>query len=322
MTLMPVSSSSVLPSSWSKLGGLRWMPHCSPSRPRPGVSRQSPRALKTWPLTMSPTGTEIGLPESVTVAPRTRPSVGCMEMVRTMLSPRCWATSSVSVLATEVRVTSACRALNSSGMEPRGNSTSTTGPMTRTTRPAAPPVRLVLSCVTAAVIGVGSLRVWLRPGRAGWYGPFAQAAALLVAVRARRQRVHAADDLADFLRDLGLTDRVGLALQDAGEFVGVVGGRLHCGAPSRRLGCRCLEQRRVDTRVDVLRQQRRQQHICVGLEFVLRLHLGRRGVGDEVLAQVEVLVDEAHLDRRQAAHLRGLGEHRDEPRVDDVQLVD
>ena len=59
-----------------------------------------PSALNTWPLTTSPTGTEIGLPVSVTGAPRTRPSVGCIETVRTRLSPRCCATSRVSVLAT------------------------------------------------------------------------------------------------------------------------------------------------------------------------------------------------------------------------------
>ena len=35
---------------------------------------------------------------SVTVAPRTRPSVGCIEIARTVLSPMCWATSRVSML--------------------------------------------------------------------------------------------------------------------------------------------------------------------------------------------------------------------------------
>ena len=41
--------------------------------------------------------TEIGAPVSVTGAPRTRPSVGFSAIVRTRLSPRCWATSSVIV---------------------------------------------------------------------------------------------------------------------------------------------------------------------------------------------------------------------------------
>ena len=56
---------------------------------QPGSSRHSPRALNTCPFVASPTGTEMALPVSATSAPRTRPSVGCMEMVRTTLSPRC-----------------------------------------------------------------------------------------------------------------------------------------------------------------------------------------------------------------------------------------
>ena len=56
-----------------------------------------PRVFHTWPLVTSPTGTEIASPVSRTSAPRTRPSVGCIEMARTMLSPMCWATSRVSV---------------------------------------------------------------------------------------------------------------------------------------------------------------------------------------------------------------------------------
>ena len=63
-----------------------------------------------------------------TSAPRTRPSVGCIEMARTMLSPRCCATSRVSVLVPSARVTSTCSALKISGIASRGNSASTTGP--------------------------------------------------------------------------------------------------------------------------------------------------------------------------------------------------
>src|SRR3712207_6460345 len=51
MTLMPVSSISVLPSSWSNDGALRWMPQRSPVNFRSGASRQSPSALNTWPST-------------------------------------------------------------------------------------------------------------------------------------------------------------------------------------------------------------------------------------------------------------------------------
>lgn len=40
-----------------------------------------------------PTGTMMGAPVSTTSCPRTRPSVASMEIVRTVFSPRCWATS-------------------------------------------------------------------------------------------------------------------------------------------------------------------------------------------------------------------------------------
>jgi hypothetical protein len=43
-----------------------------------------------------PTGMVIGAPVSSTDMPRVRPSVEAMATVRTWLSPRCWATSSVS----------------------------------------------------------------------------------------------------------------------------------------------------------------------------------------------------------------------------------
>ncbi len=112
MTLMPVTSSSVRDSSWSKAGDGRWMPHRSSIfSDEVGTSSVSPSAFHTWPLTTSPTGTEIGAPVSVTAWPRTRPSVGCMEMARTMLSPRCWATSRVSAFVSPPRVTSTLSAL-------------------------------------------------------------------------------------------------------------------------------------------------------------------------------------------------------------------
>ncbi len=67
--------------------------------------------LNTWPLVMSPTGTVIASPVSVTAVPRTMPSVGCIEMARTRLSPMCWATSRVSVRLLSPRVTSTVSAL-------------------------------------------------------------------------------------------------------------------------------------------------------------------------------------------------------------------
>ena len=91
MTLMPVSNISVLDSSWSNAGALRWMPHRSETSSSSPSSRlrHSPSMLNTWPLVTSPTGTEIGPPVSVTCAPRTTPSVGWSAMARTMPSPMC-----------------------------------------------------------------------------------------------------------------------------------------------------------------------------------------------------------------------------------------
>jgi hypothetical protein len=111
-TLIPVSRISVLGSSWSKGGGSRWIPQRSLIfSDSVGTSSVSPSTLNTWPLVTSPTGTVIGPPVSVTAVPRTSPSVGCMEIARTMLSPMCRATSRVSVLVTSSRVTSTCSAL-------------------------------------------------------------------------------------------------------------------------------------------------------------------------------------------------------------------
>ena len=115
-----------------------------------------------------------------------------MEMARTMLSPRCWATSRVSVLAISSNVTSACSALNSSGTEPRGNSTSTTGPVTRTTRPVA-------SCLRGSIGLFGGSSHLFFASSSGYRGV--------------GQRVGAADDLADFLGDLGLPRAVGLSVR-------------------------------------------------------------------------------------------------------------
>ena len=111
-TLMPVSRISVRGSSWSKGGGSRWIDQRSLiSREAAGTSSGTPSTLNTCPLVTSPTGTVIGPPVLTTVAPRVRPSVGAMEMVRTVLSPRCCSTSSVRVRVSPSRVRSTCSAL-------------------------------------------------------------------------------------------------------------------------------------------------------------------------------------------------------------------
>src|ERR1700733_7952019 len=95
-----------------------------------------------------------------------------------------------------------------------GNSTSTTGPVTRATRPvpaAASPLSGVFSSVAVMCSSL------TRSARAG-------------------QRIGAADDLADFLGDLGLPCVVRLTGQRLDQIVRVVGGRLHGAAPRGPLG--------------------------------------------------------------------------------------
>ena len=65
MTLMPVVNISVLFSSWSNAGDGRWIGQrvvmfSDSSETSIGL----PRALKTWPLVTSPTGTMIAAPVS------------------------------------------------------------------------------------------------------------------------------------------------------------------------------------------------------------------------------------------------------------------
>src|SRR4051794_24642390 len=108
-----------------------------------------------------------------------------------------------------------------------GNSMSTTGPMTRAMRPTPPAVVSVAS-VTVAVISLS-----LTPG---------------VGVS---KRVHATDDLADFLGNASLASLVGDALVLLDQLVRVVRGRLHRLLASRQLRGRGLEQREEDPALDV-----------------------------------------------------------------------
>src|ERR1700761_8161793 len=96
----------------------------------PASSTGSPITFMMRPSVPSPTGTSIGSPVSVTSWPRTRPSVASIAIVRTVDSPRCWATSSTRRLlpffvSSEFRI---------AGRWP-SNCTSTTAPITWVTRP-------------------------------------------------------------------------------------------------------------------------------------------------------------------------------------------
>src|SRR5690625_4781634 len=285
---MPVTIISVFDSSWSKAGALRWMGQRSwTCSSEVGTSMDSPRVLNTWPLTTSPTGTLMGSPVSRTSAPRIMPSWGARLTVRTRLSPRCWATSRVTVLVSPPRATSVCRALFSGGRAPTGNSTSTTGPVTRAMRPVAVPGSAVPSTVAVTL---------LLTSRAG-----------------TSEGVGAADDLADLVGDLRLAGLVGLAGQGLDKLLGVIGRRLHRVAPRGLLRGGRLQEREIDPVRHVLGQQLVQRLVGGGLELVQRLRtlLGLQHLGIDLL----------HLQRKRPVRRRVLGEHGDELGGDDVDLV-
>src|SRR6201995_1114438 len=127
---MPVTriSASV---DWSVYSGAgAWIGRVSVALIGPASSTGSPMTFMMRPSVPSPTGTAIGRPVSVPSWPRTRPSVASIAIVRTVDSPRCWATSSTRrlppfLVSSELRI---------AGRWP-SNCTSTTAPMTWVTRP-------------------------------------------------------------------------------------------------------------------------------------------------------------------------------------------
>src|SRR6476620_8846720 len=288
MTLMPVSNIWVLDSSWSKAGAVRWIPQRSlASKVSPSARfMTSPVVLKTLPRVTSPTGTVIGPPVSCTGVPRTRPSVGCREIARTMLSPMCWATSRFRCRLSPPTSTSVVSRLYCSGMPATGNSTSTTGPMMREMRPTPPTAWVSLRSLTDAVMVSLSLALGQRAG--------------------------AADDFADLLGDLGLTGLVRQAGVLLDELLGVVRGRLHRPLAGGELGRGGLEHAVEEPGVDVLGQQCVEHLLGAGLERVQRQEV--------VVVRARLALDD--LERQQPVDLGLLGHHRDEPAEDDVHLVD
>src|SRR6188472_4301453 len=119
-----------------------------------------------------------------------------------------------------------------SGSESCGNSMSTTGPVTRATRP----MTKVCSAVAVGVIVFFS---------------FASGCLLR-----RGQGVGPADDLGDLLGDLSLTRVVAQAGVVGDELVGVVAGRLHRLLRRGVLGGRGLQEGVEDAALDVDRQER------------------------------------------------------------------
>src|SRR5256885_1313283 len=127
-------------------------------------------------------------------------------MARTRLSPMCWATSATTVMVCPSTSISNSRAQLISGRESRGNSPSTTGPMTATIRPSLYAVVGSSAVVLTALLCLGLL----GPDR-------------LILGKA----FSATDDLHDLGRDGVLASPVGLTCVVFDQVAGVVGRRLH-----------------------------------------------------------------------------------------------
>ena len=123
--MIPVTSTSDSVDWSTNSGASAWIGRSMSDPIGPRSSIGSPITFMMRPRVFGPTGTLIGLPVSLTGPPRTRPSVESMAMVRTVFSPRCWATSSTR----RVPLLSVSRAFRMAGSSP-SNSTSTTAPMT------------------------------------------------------------------------------------------------------------------------------------------------------------------------------------------------
>src|SRR5690349_1894552 len=224
----------------------------------PASSTGSPMTFMMRPSVPSPTGTAIGWPVSATSWPRTRPSVASIAMVRTVFSPRCWATSSTRrlpafLVSSELRI---------AGRWP-SNCTSTTAPMTWVTRPT----------------WLAAVAINLSP-----YDP----------ISCPSDCFRAGDDLDQLLGDHRLTRTVVDQRLLADHVAGVAGGvvhRRHLGAVERGV---VLEQRPEDLHREIARQQMREDLVLLRLVLVggrrrlavLFLHfqrndlLGGRHLGD------------------------------------------
>src|SRR6478736_6484947 len=126
---------------------------------------------------------------------------------------------------------------------------STTGPMTRATRPTT--TSGVDSAAGALAVLVGVMVSRFRS-------------------RSRRERIRARDDLADFLGNLCLARRVGEPGVVADDFLGVRHRGVHGALTVRELRGGRLEQDRVDAGLDVSRQQRVENVLRARLEVVQR----------------------------------------------------
>ena len=119
-TLMPVSNMRADGSSASKVGAGRWMSHRSiSSRPsRLGVERLAPHVPDVAEHLLADRAPGCRGRCCAPAAPRTRPSVGFMQIARTRPSPSCCATSASTVIVSPSRCTSNSSAELISGRAP------------------------------------------------------------------------------------------------------------------------------------------------------------------------------------------------------------
>src|SRR3569623_2010458 len=261
MTLMPVTRIEVSVDQSTKSGASAWIgADCSaPIGPRSSIG--SPTTFMMRPSVFGPTGTRIWEPVSRTSWPRVRPSVESIAIVRTVLSPRCWATSRTRRFP-PLSVSSADRI---SGSSP-SKLTSTTAPITWLMRP------LLLVAAAAVAILFFLLVPRSMPG-SSWFFLFVIPAEAGISMRVhtevrtpagttaiagetvKLERLGARDDLDELGGDRRLALPVVLDRQAVDHVAGIAGRivhRRHAAALFRRC---ILEQSAEDLDGDVARQK-------------------------------------------------------------------
>src|SRR5690606_26287383 len=211
---------------------------------------RSPKTFMIRPNTLRPTGTEIGAPVSTACIPRTKPSVDAMAMHRTVSLPKCWAASSVKWILMSSDSKSMRIALFRSGSCPGGNCTSTTGPMTCTTRPT----RFWLSLMARASFIPTSAHAAALDSRGGG----APAPAGVPSNGADVEGLGPAHDLRDLLGDGRLARPVEGQRQGPDHLRGVVGRGPHGPHAGRVFAGLGLQQRPVHLHTHVPRQEQAQ----------------------------------------------------------------
>src|SRR5216683_7197315 len=244
----------------------------------PTSSTGSPVTFISRPSVSSPTGTVIGAPVSITSIPRTRPSVESIEMHRTMLSPRCCATSSTRLngrSSIDGLVTRS--ALRIDGSEPLENSTSMTLPKIWLIRPvdcsliaASFPAGVCLRSLYARrrLLTLSAPRGLVCS--AGELGSAAlrQVTAVLLAA----QGFGAADDIHQLPRDSRLARTVHFERQPRDHVRCIVGCTVHRGHARPKLARFGLEQRMEHRVLDVAAQHHGDEFRGARLDEVIGLN--------------------------------------------------